>query len=109
MTLDDEDIEQIARRVAEVMAATGGRADPRYVDAADLARILGVDRDWVYANARRLGAVRLSEPNGRLRFDLRQVDQALAGPRPEVRRARRPRSRRRATQPTTAVIDYERC
>ena len=78
MTLDDEDIEQIARRVAELIGANRADPTPRYVDAADLARILGIERDWVYAHARELGAIRLGGPGGRLRFDVQHVAEALA-------------------------------
>ena len=55
MTLDAEDIEAVAARVVELLrdSTTGPR---RYVDAATLARTLGVERDWVYARARELGA-----------------------------------------------------
>jgi hypothetical protein len=108
MTLDDEDLERIARRVAEVVAASSAHSGRKYVDATKLARILDVERDWVYANARRLGARRLSEPAGRLRFDLARVDEALAGPEPMVRPPRSARSRRRdGREPRTAVIEYE--
>jgi hypothetical protein len=109
MTLDDEDIEQIARRVAEVVGATHAHSGPQYVDASDLARILGVERDWIYANARRLGAVRLTEPRGRLRFDLRQVDEVLSPPEPEARPTRRAPARQRSSRvERTEVIQYER-
>ena len=37
MTLDNDDIEQIARRVAELIDAAAARPGPRYVDASDLA------------------------------------------------------------------------
>ncbi len=76
MDLDDETIERIARRVAELLSAEReGRADAparpvRLVDAATLAARLGVRREWVYRHARQLGAVRLGGPRGRLRFDL---------------------------------------
>lgn len=41
------------------------------VDAATLAGQLGVSRDWVYENAGRLGALRLSDgPKARLRFSI---------------------------------------
>jgi hypothetical protein len=76
MTLDDEDIERIAVRVAEVLQeedATGAR----FVDAAFVARKLGVDRDWVYEHARELGGVRLGGPRGRLRFDLPTIRRRL--------------------------------
>jgi len=109
MTLDDEDIEQIARRVSEVVGATNAYPGPKYVDASDLARMLGVERDWVYANAGRLGAIRLSGRRGRLRFDVWQVDQVLAGSASTARPTRRAPSRRGGAQEAmTGVIQYER-
>ena len=78
MTLDAEDIEAVARRVAELLRATTNLTGP-LVDAAELARILGVERDWVYARAARLGAVRLGDgPKARLRFDIDRVRATLA-------------------------------
>jgi len=66
------------------------------VDAATLARRFGLGRDWVYAHASELGAVRLgSGARPRLRFDVEQVARALAAPAvtstdtPERRPARR--------------------
>lgn len=48
------------------------------VDAAAVAEYLGVERDWVYANAARLGARKLGDgPRARLRFDLEEVDRRL--------------------------------
>jgi hypothetical protein len=109
MTLEDEVIEQIARRVVELAGATHAFPARKYVDAADLARILGVDRDWVYANARRLGAIRLNGPGGRLRFELQKVDEVLAGGDSAKRRMRPARSRRgRTREAAIGVIDYER-
>lgn len=109
MTLDDEDIEQIARRVAELVGSTHAHPDLRYVDAADLAQRLGVDRDWVYAHARHLGAIRLGGPGGRLRFDVHQVAEALAAPDSATKRARRAPSRQRGIgAERTGVIQYER-
>ena len=77
MRLDPDDVEAIARRVAELLGA-GPQAPVRYVDAAHLARALGVERAWVYAHAARLGGVRLGGPRGRLRFDLEAVREQLA-------------------------------
>jgi hypothetical protein len=109
MTLDHEDIEQIARRVAELIASTHAHPAPRYVDAIDLAQILDVDREWVYAHARRLGAIRLGGPSGRLRFDVRQVAEALASQDSTAKPARRASSRRRSARAErTEVIQYER-
>jgi hypothetical protein len=101
LRLDPRDVEAIARRVAELV----GTAQPpavRYVDAAEVARVLGIERDWVYAHARELGAIRLGGTQGRLRFDLREVTRALADRRreppaavPAPRSAPRPRPRAR--------------
>jgi hypothetical protein len=95
MTLDDEDIERIAARVAELLQQEGP-IGARFVDAAYVARKLGVDRDWVYEHARELGAVRLGGPRGRLRFDLPAVRRRLdfqAQPKPLETRRARPRKR----------------
>ncbi|MGD1057079.1 MAG: hypothetical protein ABR992_06645 [Solirubrobacteraceae bacterium] len=109
MTLDDEDIEQIARRVAELIGANRADPTPRYVDAADLARILGIERDWVYAHARELGAIRLGGPGGRLRFDVQHVAEALARRDSPTMPVRRASSRQRPSQAAKAeVIQYER-
>jgi hypothetical protein len=93
MTLDPDDIESIAARLAELLREqmpTGSRL----ADAAEVARELGVDRDWVYAHAEELGATRLGGDRGRLRFDLVRIRRDLACPagaksRPAT--ARRPR------------------
>lgn len=109
MTLDDEDIEQIARRVAELIASTHAHPSPRYVDATDLAQMLDVDREWVYEHARRLGAIRLGGPSGRLRFDVRQIAEALSPPDSPTKPARRATPRRRSARAErTEVIQYER-
>jgi hypothetical protein len=76
--LHPADIEAIAVRVAALMESR--TAPPaRLVDAAQLASILGVERDWVYAHAKELEAVRLGGPRGRLRFDLAAVLRTLNG------------------------------
>lgn len=102
VTLDDEDIEAVAARVVELLRAQPATAG-RLVDAATLARTLGVDRHWVYARAREFGAVRLgSGPKARLRFDVARARAALAAPQGEDqappdkprRRRGRPRGQR---------------
>jgi hypothetical protein len=109
MTLDDEDIEQIARRVAALIASTHAHTAPRYVDATDLAQMLDVDREWVYEHARRLGTIRLGGPRGRLRFDVRQLAEVLS-PTDVVAKPKRgaPSRRRSARAERTGVIQYER-
>jgi hypothetical protein len=76
---------------------------PRLVDAATVASTLGVSREWVYANASRLGgrAIGAGKVRPRLRFYLHEVGVAIEGmkcrsvveaesPRPPRRRAARP-------------------
>jgi hypothetical protein len=102
VTLDDDDIEAVAARVVEMLRREQRPgAAPDLVDAATLARILNVDRDWVYAHASELGAVRLGDgPKARLRFDAARARAALAAgeqdeqPPPDKPR-RRPRGRPR--------------
>ncbi len=69
LQLDAATIDAVARRVVELLG-TADAADPLWVDAAEVARRFGVARSWVYAQAARLGAVRLGHgPRARLRFD----------------------------------------
>jgi hypothetical protein len=95
MTLSPAEIEAIARRVADLIGWAPPNGALRYVDAATLARRLGVERPWVYAHTSELGAVRLGSGRGRLRFDLQHATRALAGdradrpPAPPAPRARR--------------------
>jgi hypothetical protein len=77
MTLDPDDIESIASRVAELLREQQPSAS-RLADAAEVARELGVDRDWVYEHAEELGAARLGGARGRLRFDLVRIRRDLA-------------------------------
>jgi predicted DNA-binding transcriptional regulator AlpA len=100
MQLDPDDIEQLADAVADRVAQRLREQPPtRFVDAAALARVLGVKRSWVYEHAGELGAVRLGGPQGRLRFDLATVDERLARqpmdatPGTARRAPRRPRPR----------------
>jgi hypothetical protein len=54
--LDPATVEAIAARVAELIAERAPARTP-LVDPAELARVLGVERDWVYRHAARLGAI----------------------------------------------------
>lgn len=94
-SFDPKLAEAIARRVVELLRDEEAEdRHARLVDAATLARELGVEREWVYAHAEQLGAVRLGGPNGRLRFDRHEVGKRLDGAdaaawRPSRRRPRR--------------------
>jgi hypothetical protein len=70
--LTPEQLEQLAHRVADIVAERLQASDhARVVDAQGLANVLGVSPDWVRAHADELGARRLGDgPRGRLRFDL---------------------------------------
>jgi hypothetical protein len=68
--LDPQAIEAIARRVVELLDRRGLSGGLELVDAAELARRLGIERSWVYTHTIALGAVRLgSGRKPRLRFD----------------------------------------
>lgn len=107
MKLDPADIEQIARQVADLIAATQTWPSAQFVDAAELAALLGVERDWVYAHANTLGAIRLGGPRGRLRFDLRRVQNVWPAPKSdEARRTGRSRKKRPPAK-RSGLILYE--
>jgi hypothetical protein len=103
--LDPADIEAVARRTAELVARGAGQPQARYLDAAQLARVLSVERDWVYAHARQLGAVRLGGARGRLRFDLQHATHVLAGARDAALAGRPPRSVSRGRAGRRARVD----
>lgn len=77
MAFDVEEIEAVGEHIAELVASA--RPKVGLIDARELAEELGVARDWVYANAERLGGVRLGNgPRARLRFDVELARQTLA-------------------------------
>jgi hypothetical protein len=97
-------VTQLAEALAPLVAAElrrGPETPDGLLSAAHVARLYGVDRGWVYDHARELGALRLgSGARPRLRFDPKQVAEALrgTGPPPAVkpsRASRRPNAPRR--------------
>lgn len=80
MSLSHEDIKALASAMAPAVAEVVAQRvlelveeRPRngLVDAAELAALLGVDRDWIYEHGERLGAIRLGDgPRPRLRFEV---------------------------------------
>lgn len=105
IALEDDEIIAAGERIAQLMVSTAPIRG--FVNAQELAAELGVARDWVYANAQRLGAIRLGDgPKARLRFDVAQARRALMSgddggrsPDIEIPRPKRRRSPRR-TAPT---------
>ncbi|MHB1570425.1 MAG: hypothetical protein ACYC0H_14645 [Solirubrobacteraceae bacterium] len=77
MTLDEEDIEAIAKRLARLL---GGETPSAYrlLSPKELAAALHVSPDYVYTHAVELGVMRLGDgPKARLRFDLHTAQQAM--------------------------------
>lgn len=97
VTLDREDIEAVARRVVEIL---GDQRPMGLVDAATMAKLLGVSRATVYAKADELGAVRVGGgKRARLRFDAARLTmQTLAGNEVGSTRAGQGRRRPRTTK-----------
>lgn len=77
MTLDHEDIEAIAGRVAQLLKPSA-QPDHGLLDPKELARELNVSVDSVYEHAVDLGVMRLGDgPKARLRFDLNTAKRAM--------------------------------
>lgn len=77
MSVSHETLDEIADRV---LARLDGRREG-LIDAAEVARRLGISKYTVYENSARFGAVRIEDgPNARLRFDPQQVEAALRKP-----------------------------
>ena len=111
--LDEKDIERLADAVAvrlgSLIDARPASNTKRYVDAATLAELFGVERDWVYAHQEQLGVIRLPSETGRrgrLRFDVEIVAAKLrrGTRRPPVIDAARPLGKASATTP---LIEYD--
>jgi len=94
MTLDRQDIEALAVRVVELLreSDTQHKDESDLIDAAAVARRLGISRATVYAKANQLGAIRLgSGKRARLRFDPAHLPAPISAqinptPRARVRR-----------------------
>jgi hypothetical protein len=108
---DDDALDRLADLLAERLAVrlkgvAPAAAEP-LVDAAEIARLHGKTRTWVYEHAGELGAVRLgSGPRPRLAFSparvaerLQKAEEPTRAPLPEAsrRRLRRQRAGRTAT------------
>jgi hypothetical protein len=73
-------VDVIAKRVLELLGDRDGD-EVQLLTVAQVARRFQVHPSWVYANARRLGALRLGTgPKAPLRFDPRRVALAVEDP-----------------------------
>jgi len=93
--------EAIAARVVEVMRAEGlippARVGRAWIEAKEVARQLGVSREWVYEHAEELGGSRIgSGPRPRLRFPA-QVLNSPAGKLASAPAVSQPTTPRRKT------------
>jgi hypothetical protein len=72
--------ELVARRVVELLVERGQAPAVGLVDAAELARLLGISRSTVYDNATKLGAIETGNGSARprLRFDVERARAAWA-------------------------------
>lgn len=119
--MTDARLEQLADRLAELVAdrladrllevSAFGQVEPteRLIDAAEVARRLGVNRATVYEIADELGAVKLG--NGarpRLRFDPAKVESYLAAREPGSMPANNRRRHRRRPAAELLPIQGER-
>lgn len=79
----------VASEVArEVIGRIGAKREREFLDASELARVLGVERDWIYEHQEQLCAIRLGRGRRpRLRFELTRAVEALD----ELPAAREPR------------------
>jgi hypothetical protein len=78
---DADFVDAVARRVVELLREEGvvSREGPRLLTVAAVSQEFGVSTDWLYANARRLGAIRLgSGPRARLRFERATIADRIA-------------------------------
>src|SRR3954464_6094346 len=104
MRLDPDDIEAVAARVVALLREGAEAAPRQLVDADALAQILGVSRDWVYARANRLGALRLGAgPRPPLRVAVARVLATLAPSEGGQARPADPPPRRRARASARAL------
>ena len=113
VVLDSGQLEELADLVVERLAGRlePGRSSGGLVTAGQLAVLLGVDRDYVYAHQAKLGARRLGDgPKPRLRFDVGEAEKAItclssrrsqpADPAPALA------SRRRRREPSGTNLDW---
>lgn len=88
--LAPDSIEAIAQRVAELVREP---ESVQLIDAAEVALRFGVSRDYVYAHAEELGAVRVGQGSRpRLRFDVKKVSERFGA----VPRSREPQRENRS-------------
>ena len=112
------DVRAVAEALADVLIERGlvvsaaGASSSRVLNASEVGRLLGRDRQWVYDHAAELGAFRFGDgPKGRLGFDLATVERWMHG-RQVCRTStgtatRRPRPQQTAASRRAKLIPYD--
>jgi hypothetical protein len=110
-TVEPDDLDHLAERIAELLAnqAMESRQMGQLVDAAAVARLLGVSRATVYAKADELGAIRIGNgKRARLRFDpARIVAGRVAAATDQKATQRRRPSRRGSKSPNSGLLPIQ--
>jgi hypothetical protein len=106
--------DRIAERLMVMLRGSGPTNGRELIDAAEVARILGCERSWVYEHKSELPLVRLgSGSRPRLRFDRARVEAiASAGMAEEVELpaptpARRPARRQSLRRPAVKQLEIK--
>jgi hypothetical protein len=110
-----DDVRAIAEVLADILEARGLVAVPaagphRILDAAQVGRLLGRDRRWVYAHAEELGGFRYADgPRARIGFDLEVIERWMRERRISQVQSRRPRRGRppRTLASNASLIEFE--
>jgi predicted DNA-binding transcriptional regulator AlpA len=116
-TPDERAIRELAQALVDVLEERGLFTRPedppgRVLNVADVAKLLGRSRLWVYEHAAELGAFRFtSGPRGRIGFDREEIERWKRDRQSERRVApppRQPRRRRlRAGAGPVELIPYD--
>ncbi len=99
--LDPDQLDELAAAIARHLRAESKPSGDGLVDAATVARELGVSRSFVYQHSEDLGARRLNG-RGRLRFDREQATAAFAAMESDA--PARQQQRRRRSPVTSHVL-----
>jgi predicted DNA-binding transcriptional regulator AlpA len=117
LTPDDQAIRDLAEALVDVLEERGlfSRKDEppgRVLNVADVAKLLGRSRHWVYEHAAELGAFRFTNgPRGRIGFDRDEIEAWRRARRAERRvpppPKRKPRRRRNGVAGPAELIPYD--
>jgi predicted DNA-binding transcriptional regulator AlpA len=109
LTPDDRAIRDLAEALVDVLEERGLLASKdlppdRVLNVADIAKLLGRSRHWVYEHAAELGAFRFTTgPRGRIGFDRDEIERWKRDRQSERHIQPPPRKPRRSRQRTGAA------